>query len=167
MIWILTWLVLSGMVHAQELSIDRVKEIEMYTQRVTLVHEYKEKVIGKRIDYDRNGSYQCVDLAKDWYSKLTKSLAPAFNGSAYKAWKYWVQWLVKTKTPLPWDLVFFKIYWRTAWHVGVFLFEEWKYIWVIDQNGGRWSGTWRSWDQARIAKYSKSIVLWYKTFMSE
>lgn len=164
MIGFLTGVVLTGSLLTTWMSNETITEIKQYTERLNILAEYKENFEWKRIDYDKNGSYQCVDLVKSWYTKFTKQVAPQFKWSAYNAWKYWVSWLVKTETPIAGDIAFFKFRGRSAGHVGVFLFEKDWYVWVIDQNW--WAGKWRWqwWDRIRIATYASNLVLWYKTF---
>lgn len=127
--------------------------------------EYKNKMLGKRIDtdnYPRYGRYQCVDLIKDYCNtvlgmKLTKT------GNANEIWsnKYGIFWkqrdhAIWTKNLMQWDIIVRGT--DTGYHVAIFDRYVNGKVYVLEQNGsGKNSGSW-TWDNAiRVHGYSPSF----------
>lgn len=169
MIELLTGFLLSGFV-AINPSLEppqpsEVKSFVFVANKITITKEYTRMKKGKRVSYSWSW-YQCVDLAKDWYRYITGRPAPHFNGSAKRAWFRGLYWMQRTDTPTPWDLVFMDFHnsWSSPGHVGVFLYLDGDYAVFLDQNWGRWSGSWRWADRIKVNSIHKSLLLWFLTF---
>ena len=122
--------------------------------------QFKEKRLGKRIDYDKSYWYQCVDLIKQyadevlWLGKIW-SIGNANRvqySSTFKSFsKLWVSNLMQ------WDIII-----RTRWNYGHIAIVDhilnWR-VYVLEQNGS-WRNSWNGlWDNAiRVKDYP---INWY------
>ena len=122
--------------------------------------EFKEKWLGKRIDYDKSYWYQCIDLIKQyadevlWLGKIW-SIGNANRvqySSTFKNFsKLWVSNLMQ------WDIII-----RTRWNYGHIAIVDhilnWT-VYVLEQNGS-WRNSWNGlWDNAiRVKDYP---INWY------
>lgn len=136
------------------------------------IEQYIQKYLDKRVDYDWNYGYQCVDLVRHFFKYVYGVELPTFWGSAKTGW------LNKNNT---FSSEFFdKIEWckdLEAWDI--IFFEQWKYghVWIVeyvfegwfsllDQNWGKWSWTWHGEDRIQIRPYVFDIeeemqnILW-------
>jgi hypothetical protein len=165
MIELLTGALLSAMVIVEPPQPTEVKSFAFVATKQTQIQEYTRIKKGKRVSYSGSG-YQCVDLAKDWYSYITWRPAPHFNGSARRAWYNGLWWMQRTDTPTPWDLVFmdYRNSKYSPGHVGVFLYMDGDYAVFLDQNGWWWGWSWRGNDAIKVNSIHASLLLGFLTF---
>lgn len=122
--------------------------------------QFKEKWLGKRIDYDKSYWYQCVDLIKQyadevlWLGKIW-SIGNANRvqySSTFKSFsKLWVSNLMQ------WDIII-RTRWK-YWHIAIVdHILNWR-VYVLEQNGS-WKNSWNwLWDNAiRVKDYP---INWY------
>ena len=165
MITYLTGVLLSTLVAYEP---PRVQDIESWIfvlNKQVQVQNYMIKKRWTRVSYWWF-SFQCVDLAKDWYTYITWRPAPHFSWSARMAWHRWLRGMKRTNTPTPWDLVFMDFYnnWHSPGHVGVFLYMDGDYAVFLDQNWWWWGGSGKWADSIRVNSAHKSLLLGYLTF---
>ena len=121
--------------------------------------EYKNKVIGKRIDADWSFGYQCTDLFKDYCNNvLDMNIKKSWNAKEIWTNTYNIfgkermkwDWI---KNLMQWDILVSNVW--SNWHVAIFdRYVNWK-IYVLEQNGsGVNSGDWLWPNAVRIHKYS-------------
>ncbi len=150
--------------------------------------EYKSLWLWRRINYDWVFWFQCVDLARDYATRVMWLPSKPFWWTAYKwwvrrntvfPWKKFVEWfsanipvgsivifkpnvLVETKKPWILNLFWRKTRFTYAWHVAIvdYIDNDWV-IRVLEQNG-KWTWTW-VWDDAiRLMWYKwKNSVAWF------
>ena len=121
---------------------------------------FKEKWLGKRIDYDWAYWYQCVDLVKQyadevlwlWRIWAIWNANKVQNSSTFKSFsKQWVKDLIQ------WDIII-RTRWK-YWHIAIVdHILNWK-VYVLEQNGS-WKNSWNwLWDNAiRVKDYP---INWY------
>ena len=121
---------------------------------------FKEKRIGKRIDYDWAYWFQCVDLVKQyadevlwlWRIWAIWNANNVQNSSTFKSFsKLWVKELIQ------WDIII-RAKWK-YWHIAIVDHVlNWR-VYVLEQNGS-WKNSWNGiWDNAiRVKDYP---ISWY------
>ena len=103
---------------------------------------FKDKWIGKRIDYDWAYWYQCVDLIKQyadevlwlWRIWALWNANKVQNSSTFKSFsKLWVKDLIQ------WDIII-RTKWK-YWHIAIVdHILNWR-VYVLEQNGS-WKNSW-------------------------
>lgn len=126
------------------------------------VDEYKDKWLWDKIDYDDWFGYQCVDLARHFADKVHWKKIGYFWGSAINWWNSWrpFAWFpyirvryVKWMYPPRWAIIFFdKTTANPYWHVAIAGESTSDVLFIMEQNGGKWSGSWEWVDAIRIAR---------------
>lgn len=128
-------------------------------------NKYKNEMSGKRIDWDKQYWFQCVDLIRDYthtydYPRITT------YWNAIDLWKKWLwDWYKRINnsilsTPSVWDIILFNTW--TYGHIAIAW--RWNPIWIeiLEQNAGNWNGNWL-WDNSiRVTKnFYKNCVGWF------
>lgn len=127
--------------------------------------DYVASVIGKRVDYDGSFGYQCVDLAKDYCSKvLGMKLGKTWDAKDRWTNKYNIFNKTRTRIKGMDDLMQWDIIIRWRWKYGhIAIFDHWldKKVFVLEQNGS-WKDSWSwLWDNAiRVQGYWVDFFDW-------
>lgn len=126
--------------------------------------DFKNKWLGKRIDYDKTYGYQCVDLIKQYADEVLKMWKIWAIGNAKNVpstlvkkgfSKLWVSSLMQ------WDIIV-----RTRWTYGHIAIVDrilnWK-VYVLEQNGS-WknSSSWIGENAIRVKDYS---ISWFDVIL--
>lgn len=124
--------------------------------------DYKNKMIGKRINYDHWLGYQCVDLFKDycnrviWKSYWKTGNAKQIWTNKYKIFDKMWTYVQGTKDLMQWDIIVSIK--GTYWHVAIIDRITWWKIFVLEQNGsGKRSGNGLGPNAIRIRPYPFSF----------
>ena len=123
-----------------------------------------ESYLWTLIDFDNFAWFQCVDLARKFAFDIHNPIW-TFSGSAYNWWDTWspfsnTEWIREENTPdwipKPWSIIFFdKTPKNPYWHVAIVESGDLNNITIIEQNAGKWLGTWTTWDRVKRA------TVWY------
>ena len=121
-------------------------------------NEFKEKRLGKKIDYDNCYKYQCVDLVKlyldkcCWYWKIGSLWnAKDLPNNRFFDWRAKIK--LTTNNAKQWDIVVASNW--TYGHVAIVDRIVNGKIYVMEQNGtGKNSGSWTDGNEIRIQPYS-------------
>jgi len=121
---------------------------------------FKDKWIGKRIDYDWVYWYQCVDLIKQyadevlwlWRIWAIWNANKVQNSSTFKSFsKLWVKDLIQ------WDIII-RTRWK-YWHIAIVdHILNWK-VYVLEQNGS-WKNSWNGLGENAI-RVKDYPINWY------
>lgn len=118
--------------------------------------EFKNKRLGKRVDYDKYAWFQCTDLVKQYMDEClhmgriwaigNAKQVPDNLKKEFKVFK-------NLDSVLQWDIIV-KTTW-TYWHIAIVDHIYWWKIYVLEQNwSGKNSWSW-TWDNAiRVQPYS-------------
>lgn len=118
--------------------------------------EFKDKWLSKRIDYDKNYGYQCVDLIKQyldeclgWWTVTALGNANQIPANLLKKW-FWE--INPTKSIIQWDIIV-RTKWK-YWHIAIVDRIIQDYVYVLEQNWS-WKNSWSwEWENAiRIKEY--------------
>lgn len=127
-------------------------------------YNFKNKWLGKRVDYDKFAGYQCVDLAKQYMDEVL-TIKPGQTGNAnqmrantYKCFDA-NRTQIKGTTDLMQGDIVFSIVW-TYWHVAIVDRMIGANISVLEQNGsGQNSGNWLWANAIRLHSYNPSFFV--------
>lgn len=128
--------------------------------------QFRNKWIGKRIDYDRIYGYQCVDLIKQYAHEVYGLKAGAW-GNAIDYWYsthkdlYKKFTRVSTKSARKGDIVIFKgINGNPYGHIGIADRNAGRWtVATLEQNGSSGNGSGRGRDAIRVRKITKSRIV--------
>lgn len=133
--------------------------------RILQFNKYKKKMQGKRVDWDKQYQYQCVDLIRDYahtnnYPKITN------YGNAIDLWNKWLGDGYKRiynsplATPSVWDIILFNI--GAHWHIAIAGRGNPMWIEILEQNAGNGNGNWLGDNAIRVKKsFYKNCVGWF------
>lgn len=112
--------------------------------KTSMTHDkYKQKMLWKRVDYDKGYSYQCVDLFKDYADKVFGiRFWKTWNANQIRTNKYKIfdkrrKKINGTLDIRQWDIIIALI-WK-YWHIAVI--DDPSIGSVIEQNGS-WKNSW-------------------------
>lgn len=120
--------------------------------------EFLKKWIGKKYRENVTLNYQCVALDKVYYQDVHNIVWLSFGGSAINAWNW--KWNLETlfdrvEIPQQGDILFFGTTpTNPYWHTGIFHDQKT----ILEQNWGRWNGSWFWTDAIRLAKMPTNMV---------
>lgn len=121
-------------------------------------NKFKEKRLGKNIDYDKCYKYQCVDLIKLYldqclgYGKIG-SLRNAKDLPKNKFFDWWAKIKLTINNAKQWDIVVASNW--TYGHVAIVDRVVSGKLYVMEQNGtGKNSGSWKDGNEIRIQPYN-------------
>ena len=126
--------------------------------------QFKEKWLGKRIDYDKAYWYQCVDLIKQyadeclWMWKIW-AIGNAKNIPDSSVFRKFFR--LSVKSLIQWDIII-RTRWN-YWHIAIVDHILWNKVYVLEQNWS-WKNSWSwLWDNAiRVKDYS---INWFDTVL--
>lgn len=121
--------------------------------------EFKEKWIGKNIDYDKRYGFQCVDLIKLYMEECLGmwKIGAIWNANQVpnnlkKKW-FVVLWMNNLKQG---DIIVRNK--GTYWHIAIIDHITKKKVYVLEQNWtGKNSWSWKDWNEIRVKDYDFSF----------
>lgn len=135
------------------------------TWKIIQFNKYKDSMSWKRVDWDKQYLFQCVDLIRDYTNKNNYPKITTY-WNAIDLWNKWLwDWYIREKNtifwaPSVWDIILFNT-WK-YWHIAIAW--RWNPMWVeiLEQNAWDWNGN-GLWDNAiRVSRnYYKNVVWWF------
>lgn len=133
--------------------------------------EYLEEMVGGRIQ-EPWYTYQCVALSKDYQKRVLNAPVYYYGGSARSAWLNTVNTFPEQEykrientpdnSPQQGDIVFLNTD-PLYFHVGICHEADVNTCTILEQNGGKGSGTGTGDDAIRLQKYNYDNILgWYR-----
>lgn len=124
--------------------------------------DFKNKWVGKKVDYDKWAGYQCVDLFKQYMDEvLGIKLGKSWSAKQIRKNSYKIFNKTRTQHPGTKDLmqgdIICSYKWK-FWHIAIFDHYAWNQAFVLEQNGsGLHSGSWVGSNAIRVHWYALSF----------